>query len=266
VTLIFALSTHDVDNAIFHVASALQVPVLILALLALAVTIFELGGYIVEVYGRRRRSFGVLLQSTDAARVALDAGDRGAAERAVSPLARSAAMAATAKFIVSRARTPAADSQLNKALADFDLDAQRRLGRTRMLVRFGPALGLMGTLIPLSPALTGLADGNTVKLSHDLRIAFSVTVVGLLIGAVAFAISLSRDRLYSQDLSDLQYIAAIVSDPALAGTPAGTAGAPPRAGAQPTGVTQWQPGVAQPAPGMTPPPPTPAPTIPPHST
>ena len=80
----------------------------------------------------------------------------------------------------------------------------------------GPALGLMGTLIPLSPALTGLANGNTAELSHDLRVAFSVTVVGLLIGAVAFAISLSRDRLYSQDLSDLQYVAATLTAPAVA--------------------------------------------------
>jgi biopolymer transport protein ExbB/TolQ len=83
-----------------------------------------------------------------------------------------------------------------------------------LLVRAGPALGLMGTLIPLSPALTGLASGNTQALSHDLRIAFSVTVVGLLIGALAFGISLSRDRLYGQDLSDLQYVAAMVNDEA----------------------------------------------------
>ena len=80
-------------------------------------------------------------------------------------------------------------------------------------MRAGPALGLMGTLIPLSPALTGLANGNTAQLSHDLRIAFSVTVVGLLIGAIAFALSLSRDRMYGQDLSDLEYIAAVISDP-----------------------------------------------------
>ena len=72
----------------------------------------------------------------------------------------------------------------------------------------------MGTLIPLSPALTGLANGNTTALSENLRVAFSVTVVGLLVGAVAFAISLSRDRMYGQDLSDLEYVAAIISDPA----------------------------------------------------
>jgi biopolymer transport protein ExbB/TolQ len=235
VTPIFALSTHDVDNAIFHVASALQVPVLVLALLALAATIFELGSFAVELHGRRRRTFGALLQSTDAARTALDKGDRGRARRAVAPLTRNPAMTATLDFIVARARTPGSDNQLNKALADFDLESQRRLGRTRMLVRFGPALGLMGTLIPLSPALTGLADGNTTQLSHDLRVAFSVTVVGLLIGAVAFAISLSRDRLYSQDLSDLQYVAAVVSDPALVGAPAG--GDPAPAAAPPPSVT-----------------------------
>ena len=122
-------------------------------------------------------------------------------------------MARTASFIIDHARTTDSDHQLNKALADFDFDAQKRLGRTRILVRAGPALGLMGTLIPLSPALTGLAHGNTAALSENLRVAFSVTVVGLMIGAIAYALSLTRDRMYSQDLSDLEYLAAMVNDP-----------------------------------------------------
>jgi biopolymer transport protein ExbB/TolQ len=71
----------------------------------------------------------------------------------------------------------------------------------------GPALGLMGTLIPLSPALVGLADGDVAVLSENLRVAFSVTVAGLFVGAVAFAISLVRDRLYGQDYSDVEYAA-----------------------------------------------------------
>jgi len=72
--------------------------------------------------------------------------------------------------------------QMAKVLADFDLQSLRKLERTRMLVRFGPALGLMGTLIPLSPALEGLAKGNVKLLTENLRVAFSVTVLGLLIG------------------------------------------------------------------------------------
>ena len=99
------------------------------------------------------------------------------------------------------------DDRLAKQLADFDFGSLRRLERTRMLVRAGPALGLMGTLIPLSPALAGLAAGNVQKLSDNLRVAFSVTVLGLLTGALAYGISLVRDRLYGQDLSDLEYIA-----------------------------------------------------------
>ena len=217
---VFALSSHDIDNAIFRVASVLQVPVLVLALLALALVIVELGGYLVELRGRRGRRFHALLDGAERARTALDADDPDGALGAVRELARSATMADTLAFIVGHARAVHGEPQLNKALADFDLRSQRRLGRTRMLVRAGPALGLMGTLIPLSPALTGLANGNTGQLSHDLRIAFSVTVLGLLIGAVAFGLSLSRDRMYSQDLSDLQYLAAIISDP---GGPSGSA-------------------------------------------
>jgi biopolymer transport protein ExbB/TolQ len=213
VSPIAVLSSHDIDQAIFHVASALEVPVLICALLALAVIVYELGSYVVELHGRRRRQFAALSQGAERARSALSSGDRQGALAAVRDLAWNRSMADTLAFVVAHARTDRGDHQVNKALADFDLDAQRRLERTRMLVRAGPALGLMGTLIPLSPALTGLANGNTATLSHNLRVAFSVTVVGLLIGAVAFAISLSRDRLYSQDLSDLEYLAALISDP-----------------------------------------------------
>lgn len=212
-----ALTTHGIDDAIFRVANALQVPVLILALLALAIVIVELGAYAVEMYGRRRRRFADILTAADAARRALAGGNRAAAAAAVDGVARSAAMTGTLRFIVEHARTEGGEHQLNKALADFDFDAQRRLARTRMLVRAGPALGLMGTLIPLSPALTGLARGDTATLSQDLRVAFSVTVVGLLIGAVAFGLSLSRDRIYGQDLSDLQYVAAVISEPVAEG-------------------------------------------------
>lgn len=210
---IFALSSNGIDQAIFHVASALEVPVLILALLALALVIFELGSYLVELRSRRGRQFATLQRGAEQARKALAENDRPGAAAAVSAVARSPAMARTLAFIIAHAGEEGSEHQLNKALADFDFDAQRRLARTRLLVRAGPALGLMGTLIPLSPALTGLAAGNTAQLSHDLRVAFSVTVVGLLIGAVAFGLSLSRDRMYSQDLSDLQYLAAVITDP-----------------------------------------------------
>jgi biopolymer transport protein ExbB/TolQ len=216
---ILALSSHDVDNAIFHVANVLEVPVLICAFLALATVVVELGSYVIELRRRKRRRFASLAVGVREAREALANGDRRGALAALRGLARSSAMADALAFIVDQARTDGNDYELNKALADFDFNSRRRLDRTRLLVRAGPALGLMGTLIPLSPALTGLARGNTTTLSNDLRLAFSVTVVGLLIGAVAFGLSLSRDRMYGQDLSDLEYVAAALSDPRPPGGP-----------------------------------------------
>jgi biopolymer transport protein ExbB/TolQ len=142
------------------------------------------------------------------ARAALATSDLTEAERALMPLASSAQMADTLSTVVAQHGQPGADDRRAKALADFDLRSLRKLERSRMLVRFGPALGLMGTLIPLSPALEGLAKGDVALLSENLRAAFSVTVLGLLIGAVAFSISLVRDRLYAQDLSDLEYVVA----------------------------------------------------------
>jgi biopolymer transport protein ExbB/TolQ len=206
--------THDIDQAIFHVASALEVPVLILALLALAAVIVELGAFLVEFRSRHRRHFPLLSATAATARLALDDGDAEAVSKALHDVAWSPAMALALTSIGGQAGQPGADTRLAKALADFDFASQRRLGRTRLLVRVGPALGLMGTLIPLSPALDGLARGDVNELSQDLRVAFSVTVVGLLIGAVAFAVTLYRDRIYGQDLSDLEYIAAVLTDDA----------------------------------------------------
>jgi biopolymer transport protein ExbB/TolQ len=131
-----------------------------------------------------------------------------AAQLALMPLASSAQMADALANLVDGHNEPGIQDRRAKALADFDLTSLRKLERSRMLVRFGPALGLMGTLIPLSPALEGLAEGDVAQLSDNLRAAFSVTVLGLLIGAIAFSISLVRDRLYAQDLSDLEYVAA----------------------------------------------------------
>jgi hypothetical protein len=122
-------------------------------------------------------------------------------------VAWSVSMGRTLGRLVDDWGRPDAESMMSKALVEHDFISLRRLERTRILVRAGPALGLMGTLIPLSPALAGLAAGDVQELSENLRVAFSVTVIGLLIGAIAFGISLVRDRLYSQDLSDLEFVA-----------------------------------------------------------
>lgn len=201
------IAVTGIEELLFELANALRIPVFVAAIGALAFVLFDLGAFFVELSRRRRLGRREHVQeAATSARWALAANDTPGAQQALMPLASSAHMAETLATLVERHDQPGVQDRRAKALADFDLTSLRKLERSRMLVRFGPALGLMGTLIPLSPALEGLAEGDVAQLSENLRAAFSVTVIGLLIGAVAFSISLVRDRLYAQDLSDLEYV------------------------------------------------------------
>lgn len=205
------MNTSGIESAIFHVADALLIPVLIAALAALALTIVELGRLAMELYRRRGRSLPRLREACASALGQLRDGETTGATAALTACSGSARSSATITALVATVGEADGDDDRAKLLADFDYSSMRRLERTRILVRIGPALGLMGTLIPLAPALSALARGDVATLASDLRVAFSVTILGLLIGAIAFGLSLVRDRLYGQDLSDLEYIAAVLA-------------------------------------------------------
>jgi biopolymer transport protein ExbB/TolQ len=201
------IAAAGIEELLFQVVDALRYPVLVAISIAVLLTLFDLGAFFVELARRNSRDAEELEQASGSARSALSQNNPGAAAQALLPRATSIHMAEALTRIVDQVGERNQSDRMAKVLADFDLVSLRRLERTRMMVRFGPALGLMGTLIPLSPALEGLANGNVKLLSENLRVAFSVTVLGLLIGAIAFAVSLVRDRMYAQDLSDLEYVA-----------------------------------------------------------
>jgi biopolymer transport protein ExbB/TolQ len=210
----------NVEEILFDVSEALRVPVLILALVALLVVVIEAGALLAELRRRRGRSIWRLENAVAECQGRLAAGMRPEALVALLPVARNRAMEEVLSEILEQVGRPDAEARIAKRLAEYDYRSLRRLERTRILVRMGPGLGLMGTLIPLSPALAGLADGDVAALTENLRVAFSVTVAGLLIGAIAFTISMVRDRLYAQDYSDVEYVAATLTAPLGNGTPA----------------------------------------------
>jgi biopolymer transport protein ExbB/TolQ len=201
-----------VEDLLLDIANALKYPVFILAFLALAAVIFETGAFAVELLRRRRRDLPRLERAAAGAKRELIKGDKGRASVPLLRVSTDAAMAQCMRNLVGEWGQPNAHDRVAKRLADFDFNSLRRLERTRMLVRAGPGLGLMGTLIPLSPALAALGEGDVKELSDGLRVAFGVTVIGILVGMVAFMLSLVRDRLYSQDHSDLEYVAAVLFD------------------------------------------------------
>lgn len=196
-----------IEDLLFDVSEALKWPVLIAVLLALLWAIVEVGGLLVEIARRRHRNVDALERAVETCRAHLAAGQREPALAALLAVAHSRQMEDAIIGIFDQLGQPDAEARVSKRLAEYDYLSLRRLERTRILVRFGPALGLMGTLIPLSPALAGLADGDVDTLTENLRVAFGVTVAGLLVGAIAFTVSLMRDRLYAQDYSDVEYMA-----------------------------------------------------------
>ncbi|MBN8866301.1 MAG: MotA/TolQ/ExbB proton channel family protein [Solirubrobacterales bacterium] len=198
----------QIENFLFSVSDALRWPVLIMALVGLAWAVVEIGVLAAEMWRRRWRSISALENAVDQAEIDLAHGDQFGAIAALSTVSWSRPMREAMEAIVTLRPVPDAENRIAKRLADYDYTSLKRLERTRILVRMGPALGLMGTLIPLSPALGGLAEGNVTELTDNLRVAFGVTVAGLLTGALAFGVSLIRDRIYAQDFSDVEFAAA----------------------------------------------------------
>jgi biopolymer transport protein ExbB/TolQ len=200
-------------EALARIASALRVPVLILALLALLVCAVEVGRFATELYSRARAGRSAL---RSLARQVIANPEQAAtlSTRAPSSFARDALLE------IARATLAGEQAGIEHALADYELAVQRRLDHTGILVRAGPALGLMGTLIPLAPGLAALGHGEVNTLATDLHTAFAATTVGLLVGTVAFALTLTRTRMYSEDLTALERAAV-------------PATAPPAAAAQP---------------------------------
>lgn len=198
----------QIEEFLFQISDALRWPVLIAALIGLAWSVVEIGILAAEMWRRRWRSTSSLENAVDQAEIDLAHGDQFGAMTSLASVSYSRPMRETMEAVVTLRPVADAENRIAKRLADYDYNSLRRLERTRILVRMGPALGLMGTLIPLSPALGGLAEGNVTELTDNLRVAFGVTVAGLLTGALAFGVSLVRDRLYAQDFSDVEYAAA----------------------------------------------------------
>jgi len=205
--LIVGTLARDIQEWIYNAAEILLYPVLIAALVCLVWVFVELGWLFYEIYLRiRYRDLEALEIRTLRARQAFMEGKPRKAYRYLQETRYSMVIARFLFDLIRNYQTQRLAVKPLKLLQEYEFYTVKRLERTRILVRVGPMLGLMGTLIPLAPALVGLAEGDTQQLADNLVLAFSVTVLGLLIGGIAFAVSIIRDRIYSQDISDVEYL------------------------------------------------------------
>lgn len=192
-----------ISNALFWISNGLLVPVIVLLLLFLLRALVLVGGFFGEYY--RRHSLQQKL-------VPLLEGDAAACLAGLTSL--SAAEAAAKVPLLSAVRQLLAHRDdaawCERRLANFEVDAQQALGQSRTLAKLGPMLGLMGTLIPMGPALVGLAAGDLASMAYNMQVAFATTVVGMLIAAIGVVTLQVKQRWCARDLNDLEYIAQIL--------------------------------------------------------
>ena len=99
------------------------------------------------------------------------------------------------------------ESLVMKMVEDETIKAAKKLERTDIIAKISPAVGLMGTLIPLGPGLTALGSGDIENLAQHLLIAFDAAVLGMAAAAIAFSVSKIRRRWYEEDISNLESMA-----------------------------------------------------------
>ena len=103
-------------------------------------------------------------------------------------------------------------AQVQRLLANFEIAADKDLAISKTLTKLGPILGLMGTLIPMGPALAGLASGDIASMAYNMQIAFATTVVGLVAGAVGFLTQQVKQRWYLQDMTNLEFLSELLNE------------------------------------------------------
>lgn len=98
------------------------------------------------------------------------------------------------------------DIEAERLLQKTELDVVKSLDRIRFVIRVGPALGLMGTLIPMGISLSSLAQGDMPKMASSMVTAFTTVVVGLGCSVVAYMMSLVKEKWVRADMREMEYL------------------------------------------------------------
>ena len=103
-------------------------------------------------------------------------------------------------------------AQVQRLLVNFEIVADKDLAISKTLTKLGPILGLMGTLIPMGPALVGLSTGDIASMAYNMQVAFATTVIGLVAGAIGFLTQQVKQRWYLQDMTNLECLVEVLNE------------------------------------------------------
>ena len=198
--------TETLTSLIHILSESLFTPVVVLLVISIVIVILSLGGLINEYISRKP------INSNELEELVRKVSFSGNVSDMKNEIEKSNLFNYQKEILIRIANNHDIGRDARKALAaELISNEETRLikktNKTDILVKVGPILGLLGTLIPLGPGLAALGSGDIMTLAQSLTIAFDTTVTGLSIGALSFLISKFKKQWYETDLIDVETVA-----------------------------------------------------------
>lgn len=190
----------NISQILFLVSDSLLIPDIIVLLVLFVRALFLVGSFYnqyITKYKNERQLRPILNQLTP---------ERMEALQAALPEKDNSLYIKYLRAILAR---PADDTYADYMITNFENDAEKDVVTSKLLAKVGPVLGLIGTLIAMSPALTGLSQGDISKMASNMQVVFATTVVGLVVSLVGLVTLQFKQRWYAKEVNQLDYITRI---------------------------------------------------------
>jgi len=191
-----------ISKALFWVANSLLIPDIIILLLLLGRSLLLLGSFYNQYMVKRKND---KLLSDKIKQLSLDSiGDL----KGSLPMHDNSLFI---KYLRDILTTQPSEAYSDFMISNFENEADKDISLSKMLTKMGPILGLVGTLIAMSPALVGLSAGDIGGMAYNMQVVFATTVVGLVISSVGIITLQFKQRWYAKDVNNLDYISRILT-------------------------------------------------------
>ena len=190
----------NISQILFLVSDSLLIPDIIVLLVLFVRALFLVGSFYnqyITKYKNERQLRPILNQLTP---------ERMEELQAALPEKDNSLYIKYLRAILDR---PADDTYADYMIANFENEAEKDVVTSKLLAKVGPVLGLIGTLIAMSPALTGLSQGDISKMASNMQVVFATTVVGLVVSLVGLVTLQFKQRWYAKEVNQLDYITRI---------------------------------------------------------
>ncbi len=192
-----------ISNILYWISTGLLVPVILLLIILFVRSLLLIGSFFGQ-YLSTRKTAALLRCELDGLTAE---GLPGLAGRL--PSKNKSLVVSYISRILESADSPA---HVQRLLAEFEIEADKDLSVSKTLLKLGPMLGLMGTLIPMGPALVGLSTGDIASMAYNMQVAFATTVVGLFSSAIGFITQQVKQRWYLQDMTNLEFLSDLLTE------------------------------------------------------